>query len=956
MESAIQMPGERADPASDVAPNTLLLKPAAVPTVQFAKQESGLIRDLEKAMLSNILSEVSIQSVPLNSSTPSSGKLIEDANNDPQVEELNAKVTFYKMRGSADADEARDLIHRLQFAMLDFQEQARAAKEQNALRIKDLEEQLEAKNEIIDAQRVLIQRYEFAVAEASVFLSRPLHEFQVACEQSGINISVSGSQVGDEAKVYEKDPTKARAPLDLEFVKNISSYVGTSSSQQRAANRSGEKLFELTDFEIKCMQSIRLAYLYTKVVQNIMQQVSTKGLAITKHLPRLNAEGASEASVNMNNHAKVIPSFNNVLGNASLTLEAQDAQFATFGHREVSENVGVTLKSRQHARHMSAGPKLGQGSGLQREKLWNLPATRSRQPTAEATAIDKRLNLSAKFLTKRLLEVDVTESAKLSSTSLQSGQSPFAAVSSLSANKASEDSVPPSTDSKELSLSSVSGELYGTKFIEGKCANCHRLMLQLDRERDHLTALKKTVTEHESLAEKAKAVAEKFRIENDMVNAQLEDLTGELFNQANILVADESRMRYALEKQAKELQLKTLDWKNRCARREADWKLQFEATEQARRRMFAAEYARQLIIEKYVDAEAQREILCNPMMNPDYSVLDASPEATSGVVSIFHSKFPSALNTKEQQALLKIVKPMGITSLSSTPLAPNVLPVVFVDGLPFSEFQDHLRMLIKEGNNQPTVNHATAFMKRCLLEDVETCLFSASEPLESRQTVLGNANNGVPGFLLFKSGNSGTQMATSMKKRIVEAVSKGGCEIQSNGSRKAVQQNILQANNVDGKFACVEKRKCLLCANDRECDFKLRFLNPPSDWNPCCRFCKDRVVAVCEFYGYLLQLRQSGITAELAAALTSEPTSLTSTDFPNTGVPQRLAKEGLVLFRHVQWLRRRMAAARIGSNGMFDSEAVLKVTTSPKCPVVVGSEANSKEVSSEWQSWCSVIN
>lgn len=92
------------------------------------------------------------------------------------------------------------------------------------------------------------------------------------------------------------------------------------------------------------------------------------------------------------------------------------------------------------------------------------------------------------------------------------------------------------------------------------------------------------------------------------------------------------------------------------------------------------------------------------------------------------------------------------------------------------------------------------------------------------------------------------------------------------------------------------KTACCLCGTIRPCEFRLRLLDPSSSssssqpaqqqqYHALDRFCRERIVAVCDFFMFLAHLRQG---------LLDQPTSLE-------------------LFRRALGLRQRMAYARIGS-------------------------------------------
>jgi len=104
------------------------------------------------------------------------------------------------------------------------------------------------------------------------------------------------------------------------------------------------------------------------------------------------------------------------------------------------------------------------------------------------------------------------------------------------------------------------------------------------------------------------------------------------------------------------------------------------------------------------------------------------------------------------------------------------------------------------------------------------------------------------------------------------------------------------------------KTKCASCGFVRVCDFKVRFdgerrsnagtasenseVKSNANWLYIDQFCRDRIVAVCDFFTFLSHLR---------AGLMHQNNVVT-------------------LFRECLALRCRMAAARVGSMGLFRAE------------------------------------
>jgi hypothetical protein len=182
------------------------------------------------------------------------------------------------------------------------------------------------------------------------------------------------------------------------------------------------------------------------------------------------------------------------------------------------------------------------------------------------------------------------------------------------------------------------------------------------------------------------------------------------------------------------------------------------------------------------------------------------------------------------------------------------------DGVIFSEFQEFVQIIFKSSQQLSNVAfhsvHNSAFMKRVMYESVEPCLYYAYHR---------------------NSFNSG--MGQWLKKRLFESCTKG-------------HVNISQAP-IDTKNMA-QKSKCLLCMLQRECEYKIS-LGPDVklETTSVCRFCRDRVLAVQDFF-------------EFVTCLCTNTTIQTATI--------------LSTFKKVLWLRRRMAVAVLGSCSLFETE------------------------------------
>ncbi|KAI7866908.1 hypothetical protein BDF14DRAFT_1809015 [Spinellus fusiger] len=222
---------------------------------------------------------------------------------------------------------------------------------------------------------------------------------------------------------------------------------------------------------------------------------------------------------------------------------------------------------------------------------------------------------------------------------------------------------------------------------------------------------------------------------------------------------------------------------------------------------------------------------------------------------------------------------------------------VRIDGVVLDEFQQHLKALSTTSHVIPS----TPFMKRVMAEDIDPCLFQ----------------------------NAASSWWTSpwFKRKLMDAISRNKCEIQSfvsnlstfstsSTSSTATSPSASHISNSTSSSPSLvspmpPKAKCACCGLLRVCEFKMR-LQPSSlvqqqPWLPIDRFCRDRLVAVCDFYSFMSYLRQ--------------------------GLLQHSAT--LCMFKQSLHFRRRMALAKVGSMALFEEQTPKRHSRSTKRESIV---------------------
>ncbi|KAK3833328.1 MAG: hypothetical protein JOS17DRAFT_826257 [Linnemannia elongata] len=230
-------------------------------------------------------------------------------------------------------------------------------------------------------------------------------------------------------------------------------------------------------------------------------------------------------------------------------------------------------------------------------------------------------------------------------------------------------------------------------------------------------------------------------------------------------------------------------------------------------------------------------------------------------------------------------------------------------------------------NHPSTTNTGqSAFMRKVLVEDIYPCLLinHGGRSPTMTATVATKPSSGWMGAFLsssstqssvslspllhgLNSNNTNSNVHGQWVQRLLKAMEANACEIEAwkPSPPPAVTTTTTNMTTnagstlVNKTTTAAPKTACCLCGTIRPCEFRLRLLDPSFPSFPSCstqppqqqqyhaldRFCRERIVAVCDFFMFLAHLRQG---------LLDQPTSLE-------------------LFRRALGLRQRMACARIGS-------------------------------------------
>ncbi|KAI9022485.1 hypothetical protein DFJ74DRAFT_643337 [Hyaloraphidium curvatum] len=435
-----------------------------------------------------------------------------------------------------------------------------------------------------------------------------------------------------------------------------------------------------------------------------------------------------------------------------------------------------------------------------------------------------------------------------------------------------------------LTGSSEEGDLGNSSFatpsatqVRDDCVSCKRLSSQLEQNKDLVATLRTELRRVWAGLAEERAHREKAQMSKDILEQELEELTAQLFDQANRMVVEETRLRVELETANRDLNNQILRLTHDLKARD-DMLRSFNhhghnhhGQGDGRRR-----------------ARSSKSSLS--ASRPDLAVSAAGAPAKRAV-----SVSTSYLRGSKDN--------VSTPATSAQSLVEDIAPVTFVDAVLLAEFADHLKVANSLLPYNPVEAHSTAFLRRCLVEDVEPCLFFSF-------------GSGLSGGNLWKVAST---LATGLKKRLLETVVAGNCHVRpTSEDGAATQSSLVLSNNslqvaqkikeaitdVQPNFAPPStQQKCWLCSGMRECDHRL-FLHPsssasqsreangdaedvalPEGGQLICLWCKERINAVRAFYEFMRSLQIA---------------------------PNPEASE-LELFRQAITCRQQMAIARVGS-------------------------------------------
>ncbi|KAJ3268273.1 hypothetical protein HK104_005419, partial [Borealophlyctis nickersoniae] len=400
---------------------------------------------------------------------------------------------------------SRDDIQAAKVAELEAQ--VKALTDKLSKQSQDHSEVLSKKNEIIDTMRVKLNRYEFAIKEAILFLAKPMLGYEDWLNGGGAD-SLADAAASAAGAVADATAEQGKARS-----RNASVAPGTSSSgggkrsgpatsspaqmaEKQQVQQSGDLPKHLlpaaaTNLEIQCLECMRLALNYLRNAQ-----ASVHGLAA----PGMKRAGQSGGDL------REPPQRLNVDTTPLEDVKERDEE-DWGGKPNAVPEAGPKVDKRGRA--PSAEPGRTGGSGRTRAAS-TTPSTHDRRSSAQVVASQVLLNAAT--------------------------------------------AVPDDDESDLATNKKPAAPTPSTNPAATRCSQCRELMLQRDHDRDTINNLKQDITTLANQLEEERANAERIQLSKDILDQELEELTAQLFDQANRMVIDEARMRDELENTNKQLQ------------------------------------------------------------------------------------------------------------------------------------------------------------------------------------------------------------------------------------------------------------------------------------------------------------------------------------------------------------------------------------------------------------------
>ncbi|KAJ1959676.1 hypothetical protein GGI12_004216 [Dipsacomyces acuminosporus] len=349
---------------------------------------------------------------------------------------------------------------------------------------------------------------------------------------------------------------------------------------------------------------------------------------------------------------------------------------------------------------------------------------------------------------------------------------------------------------------------------------------KIDEQRDFIADLKNDLSAmNDKFVDQVNMTAE-ISHSRELVEAELEDLTQKLFSEANEMVATEKKARFEAEKTSAHLQNIIADLETRLANET----MQSQELKERIEKM-SAEYDDLMLKRTFIPSRRGSV----GSHTSDALALDGSSitREASGMMSPGAGIPGSAQSEGFRLSAHTAAIITGTKSLTASPVTASPIRL---DDVLLSEFREFAEQAQSGRSNNCM---GMPFVKHVISEDIEPCLRFGPHPrISSRNVLDAVASNRL------QIEEMTPQVANEMRR--LQQVAE-----RPNGHRQAMLWERFSgsvASNPNG---------CQACGRECQCTYRFHMgLKADTDWIQIDTLCRDRLVAACEFYGFIRYLRQ----------------------------------------------------------------------------------------------------
>ncbi|KAF9940781.1 Guanine nucleotide exchange factor (GEF) which may activate RAB8A and RAB8B [Mortierella alpina] len=308
---------------------------------------------------------------------------------------------------------------------------------------------------------------------------------------------------------------------------------------------------------------------------------------------------------------------------------------------------------------------------------------------------------------------------------------------------------------------------------------------------DYLSVQRDFTSLNDKYVDEIEKVAE-LQHAKEMVEGELEELSRTLFEEANGMVASEARARHQLELTRKHLELELKDARERLAAETLQLK----------------------------ELKSKMEAMMDAEPSSKRSSANASDRGSVDLAQLF--------------GMNKISVPESVSEEPETAIA--------IDGQLMQEFRE---FVTQSSTVRLAKIHSLPFMRHCQDEDVEPCLRFGNNPrIAARKLTEGICSNTC--YI-----EEATLDQVKEYERMVLAAQQPPSPARNSTSSKNMLWERLQT-----QYALYQAPKggCQTCGRSGPLSHRYRIATS-DEWSFIDRFCRDRLVATCEFYIFIRNIR-----------------------------------------------------------------------------------------------------